>query len=101
MQYLVVGVLVYLELALSPLLHSEKEAGDAKKHEEIELREQKNKERLSNDGTGTTIAKQLQEESISRMSQHSLPIGLPKTVSMRDDPLTKAQAFLNEVPTID
>lgn len=54
-----------------------------------------------NDGTATTMAKKMQEESITRMSKHSLPIGLPKTVSMRDDPLKKAQAFLNEVPTIE
>jgi hypothetical protein len=68
---------------------------------ETELKQQKNKEKLSNDGTATTVAKKLQEESTARMSKHSLPIGLPKSISMRDDPLKKAQAFLTEVPTID
>ena len=43
----------------------------------------------------------MQEESISRMAKHSLPIGYPKSVSIRDDPLTKAQAFLSQVPTIE
>ena len=77
---------------------SEKQAGDARKQEEIEQREQK---KQTNDGTGTTIAKKLQEESIIRMSKASMPIGLPQTVNLRDDPLKKAQAFLYEVPTID
>lgn len=27
--------------------------------------------------------------------------GLPKSLSMRDDPLTKAQAFLTEIPQIE
>lgn len=83
------------------LLSSEKQAGDAKKLAEMERRQQKNKEKYLNDGTATTMAKKMQEESITRMSKHSLPKGLPKTVSMRDDPLKKAQAFLHEVPTIE
>ena len=49
----------------------------------------------------TAIVKKLQEESTMRMAQHNLPIGLPKTLSMRDDPLTKAQAFLTEMPSIE
>jgi hypothetical protein len=67
----------------------------------MERRELKSKEKLSNDGTASTEAKKLQEESIQRMSKHSLPMGLPKTVSMRADPLTKAQAFISEVPIIE
>ena len=53
---------------------SEKQAGDARKYEEMERRQQKNKEKLSSDGTATIMAKKLQAESIARMSKHSLPM---------------------------
>jgi len=82
---------------------SEKHTGDAKKSAELERRRQKLKEKLSNeDGQHVVdVAKKAQHESSSRMAQHHLPIGLPKSVSLRDDPLTRAQAFLTEMPTIE
>ena len=84
--------------------HSERHAGDAKKSAELERKRQKLKEKLSNDEGQqhvNDVAKKIQDESISRMAQHHLPIGLPKSVSLRDDALTRAQAFLTEMPTIE
>lgn len=47
-------------------------------------------------------AKKHQEESVARMSRHHIPIGLPKSVNLRDGPLVRAQAFLNEkIPAIE
>ena len=85
--------------------HSEQQAGEARRHAELEVKRQKMKEKLLAEENGqannTAIVKKLQEESTMRMAQHNLPIGLPKTLSMRDDPLTKAQAFLTEMPSIE
>jgi len=47
------------------------------------------------------MKKKIQAESNTRMAQHSIPIGLPKSLTVRDDPLTKAQAFLTEMPSLD
>lgn len=82
---------------------SEKHTGDAKKSAELERKRQKLKEKLSNEEGQQVIdvAKKIQDESTTRMAQHHLPIGLPKSVSLRDDPLTRAQAFLTEMPTIE
>ena len=69
----------------------------------MELKRKKTKEKLSSEehDQATVEAKKVQQESMSRMAKHNLPRGLPKTVSLRDDPLTKAQAFLTELPTIE
>ena len=45
--------------------------------------------------------RKIQQESTNRMAQHTLPKGLPRTLSIRDNPLTKAQAFLTELPCIE
>ena len=82
---------------------SEQQAWEAKKLADQEIKRHKMKEKQSaeENGRATVVAKKMQEESTTRMSKHSLPIGLPKTLSMRDDPLTKANAFLTEMPTIE
>ncbi len=80
-----------------------KELGDVQKSIELERKRQNLKEKLPNEEgqQPNDIAKKIQRESIVRMSQHHLPIGLPKSVSLRDDPLTRADAFLTEVPIIE
>lgn len=55
----------------------------------------------SGSGSAMDAAKKMQEESMARMAQHSVPFGLPKSVSLRDDPLTRASAFLTEMPLIE
>lgn len=83
--------------------NSEQQAAEAKRLMDQELKQQKMEEKLLNgeNGQATVVAKKMQEESTARMSKHHLPIGLPKSVSMRDDPFTKAKAFLTELPTIE
>jgi len=82
---------------------SEHQAGEAKKLVDQEVKKQKMKEKLSaeENGRATVVAKKMQDESTARMSKHNLPIGLPKFLSMRDVPLTKANAFLTVMPTIE
>jgi len=70
----------------------------------IEERERKKtKEKLQNNEGGEEIdaLKKTQQDSMTRMSQHHLPFGLPKSVNLRDDPLNRAQAFLTEMPVIE
>ena len=77
---------------------------EAKKLAEAEEKKTKLKEKevgSDENENNTASAKKLQAESVARMAQHSLPPGLPKNLSMRDDPLTKAQAFLTEIPQIE
>ena len=82
---------------------SEQQAGDARRIAELEFKKKKTQEKISSEehDQATAEAKKIQQESMSRMSKHNLPIGLPKTLTLRDDPLTKAQAFLTELPTIE
>lgn len=42
-----------------------------------------------------------QAEAVARMAQHIKLAGLPKALTMRDDPMTKAQAFLSETPYLE
>ena len=81
---------------------SEQQAGEAKKSVELERKRQKLKEKSLGEEAqhAIDVAKKIQAEGISRMAKHHLPIGLPKSVSLRDDPLTIAQAFLTEMPAI-
>jgi hypothetical protein len=62
----------------------------------------KTKEKLQDEGGEEIDAlKKTQQDSMTRMSQHHLPFGLPKYMNLRDDPLNKAQAFLTEMPAIE
>jgi len=47
-----------------------------------------------------SAAMKRQKESDEKLAQHSAQIGFPKSVSMRDDPMTKARAFLSEKPKL-
>jgi len=86
---------------------SDQQAGEARRRVALEERRQKMKEREmsmeDNGGEATsnkTAMKKKQAETASRMAKHSMPKGLPSSVSIRDDPMTKAQAFLTELPCI-
>lgn len=41
-----------------------------------------------------------QQSSITRLSVHHHPPTLPATVTLRDDPMTKTQAFLTCLPDL-
>lgn len=90
--------------------NSEKQASEARRQVELEEKRRKLLEKTSvddNEGQGnensTSAAamKKRQAEANSRMAQHSVPKGYPKSTTIRDDPLTKAQAFLTEMPQLD
>ena len=90
---------------MNALKHSIHQAGEARRQIEIEEKRRKLREKATSDDNeqnGTaTVKKKIQDESNSRMAQHSVPMGLPKSLTVRDDPLTKAQAFLTEMPQLD
>jgi len=91
---------MFTSLSISSPNPSEREAGDAIKIEERQLK--KEKEKVPNEGgQEENVLKKTQQDSMTRMAQHHLPFGLPKSVSLRDDPLNKAQAFLTETPVIE
>jgi|AntRauTorckE5430_2_1112549.scaffolds.fasta_scaffold04689_4 hypothetical protein len=70
------------------------------KIEERQLKKEKDK--LPNEGGQEfNVLKKTQQHSMTRMAQHHSTFGLPKSVSLRDDPLNKAQAFLTETPVIE
>mmetsp|Transcript_37154 Transcript_37154/g.54341 ORF Transcript_37154/g.54341 Transcript_37154/m.54341 type:complete len:645 (+) Transcript_37154:162-2096(+) len=84
--------------------NSEHQASEAKRQAELEEKRQKMREKeMSADEGQNNIAtiKKMQAEATTRMAQHILPIGLPKSLSIRDDPMTKAQAFLTEMPNLE
>eukprot|EP00592_Proboscia_alata_P017634 CAMPEP_0194396914 /NCGR_PEP_ID=MMETSP0174-20130528/125252_1 /TAXON_ID=216777 /ORGANISM="Proboscia alata, Strain PI-D3" /LENGTH=657 /DNA_ID=CAMNT_0039193031 /DNA_START=9 /DNA_END=1982 /DNA_ORIENTATION=+ len=84
---------------------SARKTSEAKRDEEMDEKQRKLREKAaaSDDANPGGIAelKKRQKETSKRMAQHSLPIGLPKSLSVRDDPMTKAQAFLTELPHLD
>lgn len=84
---------------------SKQQAGEARRQLELEEKRRKLKEKISSDDneqSGTAaMKKKIQAESNTRMAQHNVPLGLPKSLTVRDDPLTKAQAFLTEMPNLD
>ena len=85
--------------------YSKHQAGEARRQIELEEKRKKLREKASSDDneqSGTAaMKKKIQAESNSRMAQHSVPIGLPKSLTVRDDPFTKARAFLTEMPDLD
>ena len=81
---------------------NEQQAGEARRRGALEEKQRKQKEREANGEASTkTAIKKMQAQATSRMAQHSMPIGLPHSVSIRDDPMTKAHAFLTEMPCLD
>jgi len=53
------------------------------------------------DLTSTTANMKKQAVANDRLSQHHHPVGLPKSLTVRDDPMTKAQVFMTEMPHLE
>jgi len=88
--------------------NSGKQTGEAKRRSETEERRRKYEERIaaaSEDEraalTNTAVLKKQQAEANARMARHNRPLGLPKSLSIRDDPMTKAQVFIAERPHLE
>ena len=85
---------------------SEKQANDARRKLELEEKKKKLRETCGDNDVMASLEspskamKRKQDQASARMAQHSSHVGLPKSVSVRDDPMTKAHAFLAEVPNL-
>jgi len=86
---------------------SEKQANDARRILELEEKKKKIRETCGDNDVMAALEspskamKRKQDQASTRMAQHSGPVGLPKSVSVRDDAMTKAHAFLTEVPNLE
>jgi hypothetical protein len=83
-------------------------AGDSRRAAEAEAKRKKFQEMVDAadakeraDLTGTTANLKKQAVANDRLSQHHHPMGLPKSLKVRDDPMTKAQVFMTEMPHLE
>jgi len=82
--------------------HSEQQAEEARRQAELEAeRHRKLKCGTSENLDNKAEMKQRQSIANDRMAKHAVPIGLPKALTIRDDPMRKAQVFLTEMPCLD
>ena len=89
-------------------MSSGRQAGEAMRALEMETRRRKYHERLlAADAsefaqlTSTTANKKKQSEANDRLAKHHHPVGLPKSLTVRDDPMTKASVFITEMPKLE
>ncbi|GMI28391.1 hypothetical protein TeGR_g14242 [Tetraparma gracilis] len=87
---------------------SEKQASKARQDAEQESRRKKIQEKLDaadeKERTAlTSSAAQQKQQALanSRLAQHHHPVGLPKSLTVRDDAMTKAMVFMTEMPALD
>mmetsp|Transcript_5484 Transcript_5484/g.10982 ORF Transcript_5484/g.10982 Transcript_5484/m.10982 type:complete len:660 (+) Transcript_5484:219-2198(+) len=83
-------------------------AGESRRAIEAEAKRKKFQEMLDAadakeraDLTSTTANMKKQAVANDRLSQHHHPVGLPKSLTVRDDPMTKAQVFMTEMPHLE
>ena len=87
---------------------SEKQASKARQDAEYEIRRKKIQDKLEaadeKERSALTSSAALQKAQTianSRLAQHHHPIGLPKSLTVRDDAMTKAVVFMTELPQLD
>jgi hypothetical protein len=87
---------------------SEKQASKALQDMEFEVKRKKIQDKLDaadeKERTALTSSAALQKQqalSNSRLAQHHHPVGLPKSLTVRDDAMTKAMVFMTEMPQLD
>ena len=89
-------------------MSSGRQAGEARRQAEAELKRARYQEKLDAADekekfmlTSTTALQKQQVLANSRLAKHHHPVGLPKSLTVRDDPMTKAQVFMTEMPHLD
>ncbi|GMH96075.1 hypothetical protein TrVE_jg13683 [Triparma verrucosa] len=89
-------------------MSSGRQAGEARRQAEAELKRARYQEKLDAADekerlmlTSTTALQKQQALANSRLAKHHHPVGLPKSLTVRDDPMTKAQVFMTEMPHLD
>jgi len=88
-------------------LSSQRQTSEVLRKRDTEFRRQQIAERLAgaddNDKqmmTSNTARRKAQAEATDRLFQQPVPMGLPPGITIRDDPLTKSQAFLTQMPKL-
>jgi len=89
-------------------MSSGRQAGEARRQAEMEQRRVKMQERLAAADekeraalTSSAALQKQQTEANARLAKHHHPVGLPKSLTVRDDPMTKAQVFMTQIPQLD
>ncbi len=89
-------------------MSSGRQAGEARRQAEAEAKRKKMQEKLDaadeNERAALTSTAAMQKQQAlanSRLAQHHHPVGLPKSLTVRDDPMTKAAVFMTEMPALD
>ena len=89
-------------------MSSGRQAGEARRQSEMEDKRLKMQQRLAAADekertalTSTAALQKRQAEANARLAKHHHPVGLPQSLTVRDDPMTKAQIFMTEMPQLD
>ncbi|GMH52531.1 hypothetical protein TrST_g5627 [Triparma strigata] len=88
-------------------MSSGRQAGEARRQAEAELKRARYQEKLDAADekeefmlTSTTALQKQQVLANSRLAKHHHPVGLPKSLTVRDDPMTKARCVFRSVTLV-